>query len=190
MLPQAPAKLRFKTQNIEEVRKDDYIASRDQNNPNGPLVLSRVERVFRQARTTSRIVAIRDTEGEEQVLRTHRRASLPFRSDRLDVRQGPSGPAKIRRRALRDFRDARRKLARNAPKGFGFTTCGSRERTPTSCVQRTPMPSRCGSTTPITIASTPLKVKNSPKLTERTAWTTSSTNSPQTTSKTRRLKAR
>jgi hypothetical protein len=74
-------KLRYITRNVEDVQENDYIASRDQNNPDAPLVLSRVERVFKRLADHLRILAIRDMAGREQVLRTT--DEHPFHSDRI-----------------------------------------------------------------------------------------------------------
>ena len=52
--------LRCVNRNIEDILPGDYIVSRDQNDPFGPLVYSRVDKVYRQLADHLRILRIRD----------------------------------------------------------------------------------------------------------------------------------
>ncbi len=52
--------LRYVDRNIEDILPGDYIVSRDQNDPFGPLVYSRVDKVYRRLADHLRILRIRD----------------------------------------------------------------------------------------------------------------------------------
>jgi len=56
--------------NIEDIVAGDYIVSRDQNDPHGPLVYSRVDRVYKRLADHLRVLRIRDFPESEQTLKT------------------------------------------------------------------------------------------------------------------------
>ena len=62
--------VRYRTRAVERVRKGDIIASRDENDPYGPIVYRRVTEVYRRLADHLRILQIRDFAGREQVIRT------------------------------------------------------------------------------------------------------------------------
>ena len=68
--PRRPRRLRYVTRNIENVAAGSYVCSRDQNNPNGPLVMSLVERVYRRVSDHLRVLSVRDFNARAQVLET------------------------------------------------------------------------------------------------------------------------
>jgi hypothetical protein len=62
--------LRYVDRNIEDILPGDYILSRNQNDPYGPLVYSRVDKVYRRLADHLRILSIRDFSAREQTLKT------------------------------------------------------------------------------------------------------------------------
>ena len=97
-------RIRYVTQSIEDIATNDHVVSRDQNSPNGPLVLGRVDRVYKRLADHLRILTIRDFAGVEQILRTT--DEHPFHGDGrrwtkakdlrvADVLFGPQGPCGI-----------------------------------------------------------------------------------------------
>ncbi len=63
-------RLPYVTRNIEDILPGDFILSRDQNNPDGPLVYSRVDKVYRRLADHLRILRIRDFARRGQTLKT------------------------------------------------------------------------------------------------------------------------
>ena len=64
------SKVSYRTRNVERVRKGDMIATRDENDPYGPIVYRRVTEVYRRLADHLRILSMQDSAGREQVIGT------------------------------------------------------------------------------------------------------------------------
>lgn len=63
-------RIRHRTKNVEHVRKGEFVASRDENDPNGPMVYRRVTEVYRRLADHLRNLTIQDFEGRIQDIGT------------------------------------------------------------------------------------------------------------------------
>ena len=63
-------RFRLVTKNIEDILSDDLVLTRDENDPDGPLVLVRVDRTFRRIAFHLRILSIDDICGQSDSIET------------------------------------------------------------------------------------------------------------------------
>ena len=66
----SPRRFRLVTKNIEDILDGDLVLSRNENDPDGPLVLVRVDRTFRRIAFHLRILSIADISGQSDSIET------------------------------------------------------------------------------------------------------------------------
>ena len=60
----------YLTVSIETLRAGDWVLTRDEHNPEGPLVLRRIEEVFENVAYQLQLVTLRSSNGQEHTITT------------------------------------------------------------------------------------------------------------------------